>query len=66
MKLRLRQINVMLNLSTLRYRPTSCDLVVDLSEFNAHYRPSDRVRLKNANYANFLGKNVRLERPIVQ
>ena len=29
-------------------------------------RPSDRVRLKNANYANFLGEIVRLERPIVQ
>ena len=29
-------------------------------------RPSDRVRLKNANYANFLGEIVRLERPIVR
>ena len=29
-------------------------------------RPSDRVRLKNANYAHFLGENVRLERPIVR
>ena len=30
------------------------------------YRPSDRVRLKNANYAFFSGQIVRLERPIVQ
>ena len=29
-------------------------------------RPSDRVRLKNANYAIFLGEIVRLERPIVR
>ena len=31
---------------------------------NCTCRPSDRVRLKNANYANFLGEIVRLERPI--
>ena len=30
------------------------------------YRPSDRVRLKNANYAIFSGQIVRLERPIMQ
>ena len=29
-------------------------------------RPSDRVRLKNANYAIFLGQIVRLERPIMR
>ena len=29
-------------------------------------RPSDRVRFKNANYVNFLGEIVRLERPIVR
>ena len=30
------------------------------------YRPSDRVRLKNANYAIFSGQIVRLERPIMR
>ena len=30
------------------------------------FRPSDRVRLKNANYAKFSGEIVRLERPIVR
>ena len=29
-------------------------------------RPSDRVRLKNANYAIFSGQIVRLERPIMR
>ena len=29
-------------------------------------RPSDRVRLKNENYAKFSGEIVRLERPVVR
>ena len=39
---------------------------VDDQHCSPYYRPSDRVRLKNANYAIFLGEIVRLERPIVR
>ena len=44
----------------------NCNTVKFLISNHPSVRPSDRVRLKKANYANFLGEIVRLERPIVR
>ena len=46
------------------------DLFIDVSQYSyrsvQYSRPSDRVQLKNANYAIFSGQIVQLERPIMR
>ena len=47
--------------------PENCNYTVGVTAVHCEYvRPSDRVRLKIANYAKFSGEIVQLERLIVR